>query len=77
MKKKTSRAALALCATPLLASCLLRLNSSPENDENWGADEEGSDVYGAYAGRVDPGPSRVREPDAAPPLAPESDSAPA
>lgn len=70
---RTSRSTLAVCAAPLLASCMLRLESSPESDEYWGATEEGSDVYGAYAGRVDPGSPRPRRDPPAPPLTIESD----
>ena len=73
MKMRTTRSLIALGATPLLASCLLRLEPSPDNDENWEASREGSDVYGAYAGRVDPGPPRSREREPAPPLTPVSD----
>ena len=75
MKMRLIGSMLALCAPTLLQSCLLRFDPSPENDKNPFDTEEGSDVYGAYGGRVDPGFPRVRERESAPPLTSESDPA--
>jgi hypothetical protein len=73
MKIRMIGSMLALCAPTLLPGCLLRFDPSPENDRDPFDTEEGSDVYGAYGGRVDPGSPRVRERQPAPPLTSESD----
>lgn len=75
MKMRLIGSMLALCAPTLLQGCLLRLDPSPEKDRNPFDAEEGSDVYGAYGGRVDPGSPRVRDRESAPPLTSESDQA--
>jgi hypothetical protein len=75
MKIRTIGSMLALCAPTLLQSCMLRWDPSSEKDQNPFEPREGSDVYGAYGGRVDPGTPRVREREPAPPLTTESDQA--
>lgn len=75
MKMMTIGSVLALCAPTLLQSCMLRFDPSPEKDRDPFDTKEGSDVYGAYGGRVDPGSPRVRDRRSAPPLTIESDAA--
>jgi hypothetical protein len=73
MKGRRSFVSRALWLAPLLAGCVVRWDSTPENDEYWeasGRDQPLPDSPGAWS---DPGPHAEDPSDRPPPLTSESD----